>query len=149
MVCRNAGVCATKEIKYRHMQLLYLSVPALEKLLCPFEKGVWPTIRRPISKNEILLAANGGLLIRPIDCWSSTEYPRWKHVRRCAWFFENDDKNHPIVFNFHDAEWPIQDGNHRFLASCARGDKFINALCFDNLEHIDSLGILQPCQTST
>ncbi len=102
-----------------------LSIPALleEWDINPFSRTVWFDITSPITREEVASALEGTLPSDPA---------RASHVQRVAAFVAdgwsdpiNVDLGVPMV-NF-VPEWPILDGNHRFMAAVYRGDAAIAA----------------------
>lgn len=117
------------------------------ELVNPFHAQIWAGVDKPISKREIVAAAEAGKLIPPSTSNNGVS-TRQDHVRRCAWFYLYDDRKHSIDLDFgvpaHGCtiDWWVQDGNHRFLAACARGDATILAVRAGSVDYVHSLNIL-------
>ena len=127
-----------------------LSVKKLQRRWPPWEAVIWRRVLNPIQPEEISDAIKEGRLIPPsskrLETYrkiSGDGSPRKVHVERIAWLVVNRFIR-PILIDVGVPgltleQWPIEDGNHRYLAACYRGDLFIRAECSGSIDLIEEL----------
>lgn len=103
----------------------WFSVPKLRKTCDPYKYGLWTDA--PLTQAAVSRAIREGRL--RADSWSAShsEWSWEEHVERVAYLVANPDPKPLYVdvgipsLGYH-ANWPIQDGNHRFAAAIYRRD---------------------------
>lgn len=112
------------------MKPRYFVVQKLREIADPTTESVWDGSRRPISVAEVQKSVSQGILADAVD-WRIGKWSRKFHIARVA-FLVVHGWSDPIELDVGipwllggSGWWPIQDGNHRFLAAIVRGDKTI------------------------
>lgn len=105
----------------------------------PFECPIWD-IEKPVTEEEIRGLVLARDLLAPGQ--RTNDCSRLDHMRRIAWFVVHGWKEDPIevdvgipVMGFYIG-WAICDGNHRYIASILRGDRYILAACSGQVTEI-------------
>lgn len=109
--------------------MVVVSVEKLANIYNPLLNPPWRESvnwDKPIYKEEILELAKTNLP-RPQEYNSFQPESREDHIKRIAYYVKHGWGEGAIKLNFNWGDWPIDDGNHRFLAAIIREDKFILA----------------------
>lgn len=119
-----------------------ISTAKLQSICDPFVTNPWGG--KPITPDEVKSIRAWQAIREPAPLSDPPKLTRDYHVKRIAWLVINgwDDEIQIDVgvpeLNDH-VEWPIMDGNHRFMAALIRQDEYIDAGLSGSCELLDKL----------
>lgn len=123
--------------------LTLLSIKKFGEHFLWHEALIWG-VERPVTIVEIEAAMASRTFESTEFSSDSEDWSRERHIARCAHLAVHGWED-PIevdvgipALGFY-VGWPIQDGNHRFLAAVARGDRTILASCAGQVSFIRRL----------
>jgi hypothetical protein len=124
------------------------TISALRRLCDPYESTCWD-IEYPVTLDEVL----GAVATHDLEPPSADNFhagflqcDRDSHIRRIAWLVVHGWKD-PIEVDVGIPElgchvrWSVSDGNHRFAAAIARGDRTISASIGGSISYARGIGL--------
>ena len=117
--------------------MLILPLSQITQFCNPFESVVWRGLQTPILLSEIDDAIESNAYQDANKPYSKMFISRKEHIKRIAYLVINKQTD-PIEIET-EANWLVNDGNHRLAAAIYRNDETINVAFYGVLEKIEYL----------